>query len=206
MDSIGEIIQKRHSTRNFAPDFLISSEEQKYILDAGCRAPSPKNRQPWEFIVLTDRKSIRHASDILRSRLEVLKAERSEKKLDDSDINMAFSSAEIIRDVSMLVFVCYLRDDNNGHDDALDWPLNALGFEVADLQAIGACIENMLLAAEERKISSLWLCDVLYAHEELSTEFQMQFPFVAAVAFGKETTHQTTRISVDRKTIWFDKK
>lgn len=204
MKDIDKIIQNRHSTRSFAPDFSIRREDQRYLLEAGCRAPSPKNRQPWEFVVLTDRESIRRAAVILKSRLEVLKEERREKKLADSDIDMAFSSAEILQNVSMLIFVCYQRDARNGHNDALDWPLNALGFEVADLQAIGACIENMLLAAEERGIASLWLCDVLYAHEELSAAFSMRSPFVAAVAFGKEATHQTTRISVEQKTIWFD--
>jgi nitroreductase len=48
-----EAIEKRASVRQFAPS-SISKSELKQIIDAGRRAPSGNNRQPWEFIGITD--------------------------------------------------------------------------------------------------------------------------------------------------------
>jgi nitroreductase len=49
-----EAIRIRASVRRFAP-CTISEAELGRILDAGRRAPSGYNRQPWEFILVQDR-------------------------------------------------------------------------------------------------------------------------------------------------------
>lgn len=48
-----EAIEKRASVRAFAP-CDISEDELLRIVEAGRRAPSGRNRQPWEFILITD--------------------------------------------------------------------------------------------------------------------------------------------------------
>jgi len=48
-----EAIAKRHSVRNFSSQPLPRDVVEK-IIDAGRRAPSGNNVQPWEFIVVTD--------------------------------------------------------------------------------------------------------------------------------------------------------
>ena len=53
MDAL-EAIQKRRSVREYTGD-PIPREHLEMIVDAGRLAPSGHNRQPWEFIVITDR-------------------------------------------------------------------------------------------------------------------------------------------------------
>ena len=53
-----------------------------------------------------------------------------------------------------------------------------------DLQSIGACIQNMLLAAYELGLGSLWICDVFYAYEELSEWLGETGQMIAAVSLG----------------------
>lgn len=48
-----EAIRKRRSVRNFTGD-PIPKEDLLTIVDAGRLAPSGNNRQPWEFIIVTD--------------------------------------------------------------------------------------------------------------------------------------------------------
>jgi nitroreductase len=48
-----EVVRKRASVRSFGR-CDISRDELEKILDAGRRAPSGYNRQPWEFIVIAD--------------------------------------------------------------------------------------------------------------------------------------------------------
>lgn len=46
-----EAIAARRSIRRFKPD-PVPEEALRTILTAGMQAPSGKNRQPWEFIVV----------------------------------------------------------------------------------------------------------------------------------------------------------
>ena len=56
MDAI-EAIQKRRSIRKFTGD-TIPIEDLKKIVDAGRLAASGHNRQPWDFILITDQTTI----------------------------------------------------------------------------------------------------------------------------------------------------
>ena len=50
-------IRKRRSVRKFTGD-IVPREDLEKIVDAGRLAASGSNRQPWEFIVVTDREII----------------------------------------------------------------------------------------------------------------------------------------------------
>ena len=56
MDAL-EAIRKRRSVRAYTGD-AIPKEDLEKILDAGRLAASGNNRQPWEFVVVTDRAMI----------------------------------------------------------------------------------------------------------------------------------------------------
>lgn len=195
-------IYQRRSTRSFEKGFQIPEDIQEMILTAGLHAPSPKNRQPW-FFVLVEQKQTRHKiSEILDKKLDVLKEERRLQKTDSTDLEMAHWTASLLRDCSLLTFVCYERDENNEHGEKINWELSAQAFEVVDLQAIGAAVENMLLQATELSIDSLWIGDVLYAHDEIRSYLNLKWPFVAAVAFGKRT--QNVRKDLNEKCLRFE--
>ncbi len=48
-----DVVEKRASVRSFAP-CEVGDDELRRILDAGRRAPSGLNVQPWEFILIKD--------------------------------------------------------------------------------------------------------------------------------------------------------
>jgi nitroreductase len=52
-----EVIKKRRSVREFTGE-KIPKEDLIKIVDAGRWAPSGYNRQPWDFIIVTDRNKI----------------------------------------------------------------------------------------------------------------------------------------------------
>lgn len=200
------VIYNRHSTRCFDAEFEMGKTEMERILQAGIRAPSPKNRQPWSFVVLNRRQDILRITEILREQIKQLKRERTATGRDFDDLTLAENTADILQTVSALVFVCYLRDGSKEHGDSMEWSLTAQPFEVTDIQSIGACIENMLLCAQSMGISSLWICDVLYAEEAISKELRLKDPFIAAVAFGKAAVHQSSRIPLCQKVTWLELK
>ena len=67
------------------------------------------------------------------------------------------------------------------------WARHSTGQIIDDLvnvQSIGAAIENMILAAQDLGLGSLWICDVLYAYEEFRELLGEKGALVAAVSFG----------------------
>ncbi|MGE5609889.1 MAG: nitroreductase family protein [Bacillota bacterium] len=55
-------IATRHSTREFV-DKPIPKAVLEQIVDAGRRAPTARNEQPWEFVVVTDRTMLRRIAE-----------------------------------------------------------------------------------------------------------------------------------------------
>jgi nitroreductase len=60
-----QVIKERASVRRFVQT-RISREDIEKIVDAGRRAPSGYNRQPWEFIVITEEETLRELAPIQR--------------------------------------------------------------------------------------------------------------------------------------------
>ena len=59
-----ELLKKRRSVREFTNQEIKDSDIQK-ILESGVAAPSAKNQQPWEFIVIKDRNVLNKLSENL---------------------------------------------------------------------------------------------------------------------------------------------
>lgn len=58
-------IRSRRNVRRYA-DRPIAPEHLDQILEAGRRAPSARNRQPWDFVVVTEREQLRELSEVWR--------------------------------------------------------------------------------------------------------------------------------------------
>lgn len=202
--AVREVICRRRSTRNFDEAYVISEKDQNLILEAGLRAPSPKNRQPWHFSVVREARKRADIAELMETELESLKKRRIDSGKEYTDLDMALQTAAIIREASLILFVGYDYDEANEHGETMNWGIHARGYEAADLQAIGAAVQNMLLQAAELGIASLWMCDVLYVHDALRELLQLKHPFVAAVAFGKALPAQSSRKKIGEKVEWID--
>jgi nitroreductase len=60
-----DAITSRRNVREFA-DRAIDPDALHRILEAGRRAPSSRNWQPWDFVVATDREQLRELSTVWR--------------------------------------------------------------------------------------------------------------------------------------------
>src|SRR6516162_4299137 len=60
-----EAITSRRNVRTFA-DRPVAAEHLDQILEAARRAPSSRNWQPWDFVVITDRAQLRELSRVWR--------------------------------------------------------------------------------------------------------------------------------------------
>lgn len=172
-----DIISGRRSIRHFA-DKKIPSEILKSIFEAGLDAPSPKNRQPWVYIVISDCKEKKRFSEKMRTEIMELHYAKPERK----DILQALDTLKPIEECDVLVLVCYRNDTVVIHEDNVDWDISAKDVEALELMSLGASVENMLLKAQSLGVGSLWCGDILYAYQFLKSYSDL--PIVSAICFG----------------------
>ena len=60
-----DAIAARRNVRQYRPD-PIAAEDLDRIAEAGWRAPSAKNRQPWDFVIVTDSDQLQELSTVWR--------------------------------------------------------------------------------------------------------------------------------------------
>lgn len=166
-----EAIAARRSIRKFKDTSLPDDLLQK-ILQAGIQAPSGKNRQPWRFVVVKEDKRAEMVK-ILRQGIDKAKAR-------GDDIGSSPWSANVMEQAPVSVFVI----NPQGLPPWLAHSIDQNFTEVVDTQSIGAAIQNMLLAAQELGVGSLWICDVFYAYEDLLNWLGEKGELIAAVSLG----------------------
>lgn len=166
-----DAIAARRSIRKFKEISLPDDLLQK-ILQAGAQAPSGKNRQPWRFVVVKEDKRA-EMIHILRQGIDKVKAQ-------GDDIGSSPWSANVMEQAPVSVFVINPQGLPPWRKHSVDQKFN----EVVDIQSIGAAIQNMLLAAQDLGLGSLWICDVFYAYQDLLDWLGEKGELIAAVSFG----------------------
>ena len=172
-------IRGRKSIRRFKQT-LVPDEDIKKILDAGRRAPSANNTQPWSFIVVKNRTVLKQMADATRQMIDrMIPYAESEKQAQrlaayKGTYYTFFENAPVIIAVLM-----------EGYDAGTDRVLAKMGYSSEDikrlrplpgLQSVAAAIENMLLAIHALGYGSCWMTGPLVAQET----------FEKLLGFGKE--------------------
>lgn len=166
-----EAIAARRSIRKFQ-DTPIEAEKLQAILMAGIQAPSGKNKQPWRFILVKEDKRAEMV-DVMRQGIVKIKAQ-------GDDTGSSEWSAQVMEQAPVTVFVFNPEGLSPWHEHSVDQMI----WDVVDIQSTGAAIQNMLLAAQDLGLGSLWICDVFVAYEELCQWLGEKGEMIAAVSFG----------------------
>jgi nitroreductase len=166
-----EAIAQRRSIRKFKSDPL-SEDTLRAIIQAGMQAPSGKNRQPWRFVVVNP--------DQCPEMVRILREGIAKEKAGGGDPGSSEYTANIMERAPVTVFVF----NPDGLSPWLAHSIDQNFSELVDTQSIGAAIQNMLLAAQELGVGSLWICDVFYAYQALCDWLGEKGEMIAAISFG----------------------
>ena len=166
-----EAIATRRSIRKFQ-DKPVPDEMLEKVLTAATQAPSGKNRQPWQFIVVKEQKRVKM--------VRILRAGIEKGKNEGRNPGSAEWSANVMAGAPLTVFVF----NPDGKRPNLVHSVEQMLMDVVDIQSIGAAIQNMLLAAQDLGLGSLWICDVFSAYEELCDWLGEKGEMIAAIALG----------------------
>lgn len=171
-------IYDRRSIRKFSSR-PIDERDLLELMDSAAKAPSSKNSQPWKYVIVTG-----------DSKHEMLDAYRRglarEGSRDDCPprwkqyLAAATRTGDIMEQAPVTVLAV------NPLGRGLDAPqtLEERVLEICSVQSISASIQNLLLAATDKGIGSLWICDIYFAYPELSAWLGEEGQLVAAVALG----------------------
>jgi 5,6-dimethylbenzimidazole synthase len=134
------VVKSRRSCRAFEPD-PVAEDQLAAIMEAGQWAPSPMNALPWEYIIVTDaevKAQIRKVSEAARQAVLDGGGPGFAAKYDMGFLEQAPALIAVVFDPSKKG----LGDFFNQKDGAL--------------QAASACVQNMMLAATEYGLGTLW--------------------------------------------------
>ncbi len=185
---VPSIIKNRRSIRKYKEQ-PVEKENLQELLDLAMRAPSGKNRQPWEFVVLQQEPK-QELIDILHNKARKLKKE-------GEDVGSCLSSVRTMRQAPVLILIYNPYSDlERSKLDDYEWSV--------DTQSIGAAVENLLLAATDMGLGSLWICDVFLAEKEISRWLDRDDELVAAVALGHsaEDPSASSREDLEDNVTW----
>ena len=135
-----ELVKARRSCRAF-DSAAVTDEQLAYILEAGQWAPSPLNAQPWEFIIITD-------AD-LKARVKEIGEEAKQAVLDSGGPGWAAKyGMDYLEEAPVLVVITV--DPKKGGLGSF------FGQTYGAMQGASACIQNMMLAASDLGLETLW--------------------------------------------------
>ena len=135
-----DVVKARRSCRTFQ-SASVSEELVASIIEAGQWAPSPLNLQPWEFIVVTDPE--------FKARIREVGEAARQSVIDGGGPGWAGKYGMTFLEGApvLIVVVC---------DPAKGGLGEYFGQQHGAMQAASACVQNMMLAATEAGLDSLW--------------------------------------------------
>lgn len=167
---VSTAIAARRSIRRFT-DRPVAPELIERLLTAATLAPSGKNMQPWRFVVLEGERK-----DKL---VDVMSAELTTVKAAGNPVGSAEHSAKVMRQAPVTILIYdseFVPDEDHSGIARI--------MSLVHTQSIGAAIQNMLLAAEEAGLGTLWICDVFFAEAAINALLGRTDELVAAVSVG----------------------
>ena len=168
---IGEAIRTRRSIRKFS-DREVPKADLEAILKAACLAPSAKNSQTWRFTVVRGAKQ--------NEMCEVFQKSLDARIAEGQDTGSAHWTLDVMRQAPVTVFV-------HSTDGIHPWKArkeHESWWDLATVQSIGAAIENLLLAATDRGLGTLWIADIWEAYGDVNQWLGLDLQLVAAVSVG----------------------
>ncbi|MFO8132346.1 MAG: nitroreductase [Thermoplasmatota archaeon] len=143
-----EAIRTRRSIRRYT-DEPVSREQIEEVIQAGRFAPSAENRQPWRFIVVTDREVIAWLSGKIREAIRRLLRYRGIARLWMKELRDT-------RVLKLLYGVAYAEQDLIFFDAPVVVFIVTRDVRFND-ESCACCAQNMMLAAHAMGLGSCWI-------------------------------------------------
>jgi len=194
-----QIINTRCSTRRFR-DLAVPAELLEEIIIAGLRAPSSKNSSPWYIAVATGEFKEKICAWVEENR-DGLPTAPGELLIDEplaSPRDSTTATLRYVRSAPVLLLIFNRAPFSGGRAGIID---RAKSGELAAFEneyvSLGACMENILLAAHALGLGAIALMDILPAAPRVREETGIPYDLVLGVLVGYPVPHDRPLRHVD---------
>lgn len=185
-----EKIYSRRSIREFA-DKNVSQQDIEKIVEAGLRAPSSKNSCPWHILVLENEEKDEMANWVLENeegretKPTNIKTGEDIAVIPEEIRDSTNASVRIVKKASALILIFNKAPYSVSKKDLLENvnESNIYSF-VTEILGIGACMENMLLAAHFLGLGAVPLADLSPAEDKVKERYGINYDFAIGIAVG----------------------
>ena len=201
-----DLVGQMRAMRRLKPDPVPLSLIRK-VLDAGVKAPSGMNSQPWKFLVLSERDDVKWFAKHYRESIMTRFGAAASAGLDDSDSPMVrqfralLYQADHMHEYPVILIVCGERD----------WPFRVpegerVGLAPPNYGAIYPCVQNILLACRAVGLGAAVTTMHQVFEEPLLERFAIpdEFGVVASIPMGYPMGRfgPVSRIPAEEKTFF----
>jgi F420 biosynthesis protein FbiB-like protein len=178
----------------------IPEEIVRRILEAGTRAPSAHNRQPWRFVVLTEEGLMERLALAMGAALREARTADGDDPVDiEADITR---SLERITGAPLAVLVCLSMEDMDRYTDQA----RAGAERIMAIQSVAMSGQNLLLAAHAEGLGACWLCAPLFApdrvHATLEIPEEWEPMGLILIGYPDGKTRRRSRKGVEEVAVW----
>lgn len=182
-----EAIENRRSIRKYK-DIEVPKELIEDLIECARLAPSAKNRQPWEFLIVKSNTK-NEIADIMLEKEKGRNISLENKLLNANSSVKA--TAKIIKEVPILILVFKPYNDN---------------WNTGDTLSVGGAIEHICLRATDLGLGSLWIRDTVYSQKEIAKLVGYENKeLISAISVGytDETPKQRPRKKLEEILKWY---
>lgn len=208
-----EGIYKRKSIRKFK-EAPVKKEDLMACLEAACQAPSPKHQQNWHFVCIQNRALIAEITKVVEASHEAIAQYAADEKEREKFMKL-MRYYTLFKDAPVVVVVYakpyfMIEEKILKAYDAKQEVVESLKSTQSAAQAIGAAVENFLLAATSLGYGTCYMTGPAHAKKEIealigtvSGEYQM----MSMIAMGvpvEETPEKPKRIPLEEVVDFID--
>lgn len=205
-----DVFELRSSVRKFT-DEEVPENDIREMLEAATKAPSGKNIQNWHFVVVTNKRHINAAADIITEKNKKL---RAAVKNDDmkSSLKKYLKFATHFRNAPVLVLFFVSDYPVTGEEimkeaGASKEEIDALLKASPGIQNISAAAENFMLKAAELGYGTCWMTSQNYASLELQSYFDIDkdkynLALITPIGVAAEEVESPPRKSLNEVVSW----
>lgn len=202
-------ILERRSVRTGFEDIDVPGDIAEDIVECGLSAPSSKNAQPWRLHVVNNQGTLTQiAKDVISAKgpgAEFIPHDpiTGEPRLEYRDTVQ--ESAHVLGNVPLGIFIENLGRFSVSREVVANAKINSYGAVFGfglEYIGLGACIENMWLAAEAYGYRAVFMGDVAIAEESIKERLNISGDLVGVLAVGKATPTIQPKIIKEDRVIW----
>jgi len=152
-----DVVTARRTVREFTPA-PVSADAVRRAIGAAITAPAPHHTQPWRFAVL---ESDAARTRLLDDMLAAWKADLTADSFTPEQIAKRVRRGEPLRRAPLIIVPCLVADAAHTYPDSRRNASERAMF----LVAMGAAIENLLVALAVEGLGSCWISSTLFCRD-----------------------------------------